>query len=148
MKLRLAVLAVAVYSLSLAGQIVYPGFHPNYDVQIINSLFLTTPFLSVETLNIEFPQWDYVEVAPNVIGFLDSSLPSRPIVWTTLINQADEEALAAMAEKPVNTADVRRGRQDSGPPAQQTPEPQTMALLGTGLLAVAWRIKFYSRCKK
>ncbi len=134
MILRHALLAVAVTSLSFAGVIVYPGLHPNFDAQIDTSPILATPFLSVALLNRQFPQWNYVEAAPNRIGFLNPEEPGRLIVWTTVISEADERQLALVAERPVDSSSYEQHI----PP---TPEPATLTLTGAGLLLAAWRLR-------
>ena len=143
MILRHAALAVAVSALSFGGIIVYPGLHPNYDVQIINPPILTTPFLSAIILNREFPQWNYTEELPNLIGYLDPNFPARPIVWTTLINPADTLRLDNLPDSPVDTSYQQNVPQN----LQQIPEPVPSWLMGVGLLWISWRLRAVAAAK-
>ena len=143
MILRHALLAVAVSALSFGGIIVYPGLHPNYDVQIINSPVFTSILLSSSVLNTEFPQWNYTEAPPDLIGYLDPNFPARPIVWTTLINPANDLRLADLPDSPVDTSYQQNPPKDLLP----TPEPATYVLIGAGLLLMSCRLRAVGAAK-
>jgi len=130
------------------GVLVFPGTHPTWDAQLPSPYQYVVP-LSVEVLNQEFPQWDYVEVAPNLIGFLDPNNPSRPIVWTTIAVPPDT-SWSALIPDPVSpsspmpefraTVPKTPGNDPPNPdppppsPSAATPEPGLLWLIGAGLV--------------